>query len=236
MKKLVAMVSIYESGDWLENRLDNLKQSTLGKDLEIWCVNADSPDPRDDKIPKKFNVKYVKLKKRNTVYEAWNYIIQNSNSQYITNANTDDLIAPGAYLKMITAIEKNREAGFAYCNWYVTAKANQKFSKAVSLDPSGRPGRYNGDLQRSGVGHFPLWKRSMHDKCGMFDTKFQALSDADWWARCYFVGKAKFVWVDEFLAIYLWRNGQNLWQRKVNSEEWQRYHTKLAKYRKGKLE
>jgi GT2 family glycosyltransferase len=235
MKTLVAMVSIYESGEWLEARLENLKKCTLGEELEVWCVNANSPDLRDHEIPQKFDFKYVKLDKRNTVYEAWNYILENSDSKYVTNANTDDLVKPECYTKLISAIENSKDVGFSYCNWYVASEPNGSFDQLNQLDKSGRPGRYAGDLERAGVGHFPLWKRDLHTRFGLFDTQFKCLADADWWARCYHVGKVGFSWVDEFLAIYLWRHGENLWNKNISAEEWQKYHTKVAKYKKGKL-
>ena len=55
--KITVMVSIYKSGDWLENRINNLLSSTMVDDIEICCVNANSPDKRDHKIPKKFGNK-----------------------------------------------------------------------------------------------------------------------------------------------------------------------------------
>lgn len=235
MPRLTVMVSIYNSGEWIENRLDNLLASSL-KDMEIWCVNANSPDPRDDEIPRKFPVKYVKLEKRNTVYEAWNYIISNSAGEFITNANTDDLIHPKGYERLIAALVKaGHKFGFVYPSWLSTSVPNQKWRTLQHTDPS-RPGQYAGNIEAAGVGHFPLWRRSLHERVGLFDTNFRALADADWWARCYFVAKTQFKWVDDYLGCYLWRNGDNLWHRETKPEEWHRYHEKLVKYRKGKLE
>lgn len=235
MPKLVVMVSIYNSGKWIQNRLDNLMECR-SDDIEIWCVNANSPDPKDHDIPQKYPFKYVKLEKRITVYETWNYIIENSNSSYITNANTDDIVSPNCYVKLMTALDKNQDAGFAYCSWNTTRVPNQKWSELRNIDPNGKPGQYVGDIQRAGVGHFPMWRRSLHDKLGLFDTQFKALADADWWARCHHVGKTKFVWIRENLGTYLWRDGENLWNREVTGEEWDRYHKKLGIYMKRKLE
>lgn len=230
------MVSIYNSGEWIENRLNNLMGSTL-KDTEIWCVNANSPDPRDDEIPQRFPVKYVKLDKRNTVYEAWNYIIENSTGEFITNANTDDLIHPDGYQCLTQAlITAGHDVGFAYPSWYTTSIPNQQWSKLTKIDEAGRPGHYAGDVERAGVGHFPVWRRSLHERVGLFDTKFRALADADWWARCHYVAKTKFLWIDNHLGCYLWRSGDNLWHREATGQEWNMYHANVAKYRQGKLE
>lgn len=228
--KLTVMVSIYNSGDWIQNRIENLLESASKSDMEIWCVNANSPDPRDHEIPQRYPVKYIKLDERISVYETWNYIIERSNSLYIANANTDDLVSPNCYNKLMSALDSNPNVGFAYCSWYTTDVPNQKWATLANVSPDGRPGNYAGDVKLAGVGHFPMWKRSLHDKLGLFDTEFQALSDADWWARCYHVGKTKFMWVNELLGTYLWRHGDNLWSRAITSKEWACYHTKVQQY------
>lgn len=248
MKKLTVMVSVYNAGEFLENRLNNLHKSTVAGDMEIWVVNANSPDVRDHDIPQKFNVKYIKLPERVGVYAAWNHVISNSNSEYITNANADDIVAPNCYEKLIKILDAGH--GLAYPSWYTTNHPNLTWDtieqkprtfrswrkkheiRAIKtlVEASGRPGNYNGSLENSGVGHFPMWRRSLHDSLGLFDEEFKALGDADWWARCHHLGKASFCWLDEFVACYLWRNGQNLWNQAINEIEWNRYHQKVEKY------
>jgi glycosyltransferase involved in cell wall biosynthesis len=237
MPKLTVMVSIYNSGDWIENRIKNLLQSSMLKDMEIWCVNAASPDERDDEIPRKFpQVKYLKLMERITVYETWNYIIQNSKGTYITNANTDDLIHPKGYERLVKALDEAGPGfGFAYPSWMTTSVANQEWPSIIKASKDGRPGNYAGNIEAAGVGHFPMWRRSLHQQVGLFDENYRALADADWWARCYHVAKTKFKWVDQYLGCYLWRNGDNLWHRETTPEEWKRYRHKLSLYREGKL-
>ena len=235
------MVSMYNSGDWIKNRLQNLLQCNILKDIEIWCVNADSPDERDHNIPTAFakkhkQIRYERLDKRISVYEAWNHIIQNSNSQFITNANTDDLVSPKCYQILINNLERSGPGiGLTYCSWFTASKPNQTWDNLTSASPDGKPGNYNGNIDIAGVGHFPLWRRNLHDQIGLFDTEFQALADADWWARIHFVSKKRLLWVNQNLALYLWRQGQNLWYQKVNKEEWRLYHRKVGRYKVGKL-
>ena len=224
MPKLTILVSLYNSGEWIKNRLDNLMASTVINEAEIWCVNANSPDERDDLIPRQYPLKYERLQNRISVYETWNYIIERSSSEYITNANSDDIVSPKCYELLMRALDKNNHYSFAYPSWYCTRVANQQWPSMTQIDPGGRPGRYCGDIDKAGVGHFPLWRRSLHDQVGLFDTNFKAMADAEWWARCYYKAKAQFLWIDEYLGCYLDRNGQNLWSQAISSDEWQRYH------------
>jgi hypothetical protein len=240
MKKLVVMVSLYEAGNWIENRLDNLCHINNLAETEIWCVNANSPDIRDDLIPKKFPIQYVRLTDRISVYAVWNTIIRTTNSVYLTNANADDLVAPHCYHKLMATLDSFGEtAGFAYPSWYTTSIPNLTWAEVqhrAAADGGGKPGHYNGNLERGGVGHFPLWRRSLHTRFGLFDERFRALADADWWARCWYVGHSHFRWVKEFMACYLWRSGENLWHREINENEWSLYHQQVALYRRGRLE
>lgn len=235
MRTVTALVSVYNSGDWLENRINNLLQSTV--DLTIWCVNADSPDPRDEQIALSFKdkIKYERLPAKIGVYAAWNHIIKQCSSQYVTNANTDDTVAPNCYEKLIVGAEADNHT-FAYCSWYTTHIPNLVWPPACNnVD---EPGQYNGNLEAGGVGHFPLWRRDLHDKYGYFDERFKALGDADWWARCYYKGE-RFTWVREALGCYLWRGDdpdpakRNLWHREVNGDEWSMYSTNVHQYRKS---
>ncbi len=242
MKKLSALVSLYNSGEWIENRLNNLLQSDMASDTDIWCINANSPDPRDDEIPRKFGVKYIKLAEHCGVYAAWNHAIKQCNSQYLTNANTDDINARNCYSRLTTTLDKAGGRGFAYPNWYVTGRANQAWETMRDIDvKGGSPGQFAGDISAAGVGHFPLWSKCLHNELGLFDERFRALGDVDWWSRCYHVGNAPFVWVQAFLGCYLWRGGDpdpsrhNLWHRAINADEWELFHKKLELYRQHKL-
>lgn len=238
MAKIAVLVSIYNSGEWLENRIINLLCSKAINDCDIYCLNADSPDPRDDAIMQKYlnlpNIKYVKLSNRNSVYEAWNTMIQDSSSDFITNANTDDIVSPDCYSKLANILSSDDKYGFAYPSWLVTAKPNLQWTENMlsssDISRDGDPGQYCGDVAKAGVGHFPMWRRSLHDIVGYFDPRYKALGDADFWARSYHIAKAHFVWVREYLGCYLWRNGNNLWHTEISAEEWQLYHDNVAKY------
>lgn len=240
MKKLTVMVSLYNSGKWIENRLNNLFESDCINDIEIWCANANSPDELDDTIPQKFPVQYIKFTEHHNVYATWNKIIQASNSEYITNANTDDLIAPNGYSRLMQELDSsNLEYMFAYPNWYTTEHDNLHWSQIPALSgPPDEPGRFTGDLGSGGVGHFPMYSRSLHIKCGLYDERFRALGDADWWTRCYYIANAQFNWVREPLAAYLWRGNrpgaENLWHRSVNEDEWGLYHSNAERYKQEK--
>lgn len=236
--KLAVLVSIYNSGEWLRSRLDNLMSVNNINDFDIWCINADSPDERDHNIAISYqakNVHYIKLNHRNTLYEAWNYLICASNSQYITNANTDDLVAPDAYTKMIAALDTNNNAALAYCSWYVSTVAHPNWASVLyAKAKTAQPGQFRGVIKNANCGHFPVWRRSLHHKYGLFNTDFIVMADAEWWTKIYhqydLLGHKcqykhnEFLWIREPLGNYYYRDGQNLWNSAITDQEWQRFH------------
>ncbi len=226
MPKLSIIISAYDSGRWIKNRLDNIYSSVNIDEYEVILINANSPDDLDESIPKQYPLKYIRTDERIGLYAAWNIAIQNSTGDFITNANTDDIVSPNLYRNLCRVLDDGHD--FAYPSWYTTGVENQQWGTLHSVDTGGRPGHYAGDIDTAGVGHFPMWRRCLHEKVGMFDERYMALGDADFWARCYYQARAKFAWHDKFEACYLYRNGQNLWNRVINSNEWDMYRNKLA--------
>lgn len=228
MSKITIMVSIYQSGDWLENKLDNLSSIINPHECEIYCVNANSPDPRDDEIPRKFKCTYVKLDERLSLYDTWNLIIKNTNSLYITNSNTDDINSPSCFKELSKILDDNSNIDVVYPSWHCTGIPNLKWDDSNYAnklwDNGGKPGQFAGDFDAAGVGHFPMWRRTLHDKIGFFNPKYTALADANFWCRAYYLANAKFMWYNAFLGCYLWRNGENLWNREINQEQWKMFH------------
>lgn len=226
---ITAMISVYKSSKWLEHRFINLFETTAYKEkrLIIHAVNADSPDPLDDEICREFakthpeSVKYDKIDFC-TVYAAWNYIIRKSKTKYVTNANSDDLIAPQAYDMMANACESGYE--LAYCGWHTISDSVLRWSEVTG--PGNPAPQYDPSRSLVSCGHFPLWNRELHDKVGLFDPKMRALGDADFWYRCYKAGLAKFAAISEPIAAYRWRgegSDGNLWNRTpedVRADEW----------------
>ncbi len=233
------MVSIYNSGKWIENRLDNIFKSTIKDYLNVVCVNANSPDPLDDSVPQKYPCQYIKLNEDLSLYDTWNMIVQENDTPYITNANTDDIVAPQAYEKLLKIIESDSNICCVYPSWHTTHIDNLRWpdtSNSEKCDQNGgQPGNFTGDIALAGPGHFPMWRRELHDKIGYFNPEYTALADANFWVRAYYQTNMQFYWHREPLGCYLWRAGQNLWHRKISTEQWQKFNTEMAQLKANSL-
>jgi GT2 family glycosyltransferase len=228
MKKIAVLVSLYNSGEWLEDRLNNILSLDMSDDLEIMCINSCSPDQRDHDIPQKFNVRYIHLDHRVTVYEAWNIGIKESNSKYITNMNTDDLNHPLYCTKMLELVE-DVNIGVAYCSWHVIGMDTKHWNDVdINKSVEGQPGNFRGNISQANIGHFPLWRRDIHDKVGYFRTDMPALGDADMWMRVWQETNYEFMWTRRPFGAYRWRNGENAWNKYITPEEWDKFYKLVA--------
>lgn len=232
MHKLALLVSIYNSNKWIEKRLENLLLSTANIDAEIICINANSEHELDhkvflDKYSQEPRIKYIKLNERIGIYDAWNMAIEHSNSEYLSNANTDDLSTESLYTKSISILDTNKDVGVVYSSWYSINDVDP-INHPLQIS---HPGQFAGDFNKGQVGHFPTWRKCIHDEIGLFDGSLTALGDADFWARVYFTTKNEFFWIREPLGYYRWRNGDNAWTRFISPEQWRVFYDKCSKYR-----
>ena len=178
---ITALVSTYNSERFMANRLDNLLDSTIDG-LNIYVLDAASPqneaaivrqfqnDPRTSKTP----IIYERTPERITLYAAWNHMIKKITDKYVTTANTDDIIHPDYYRQAIAMLETGYD--MVYCPWYVTPILNQKWPAG------GFDGVVDPPLHTT-CGHFPVWRRELHNKYGLFDERFRVIGDAEWWRR-----------------------------------------------------
>lgn len=231
---LTALISAYNSGRWMQRRLDNLCSTSIYKrgELLIYVVNAMSTDPEDDAVVVRNSGRphlAYEIIPFCTVYAAWNHIINKTSSEFITNANTDDLVHPDCYDELINVC-RDRNATLAYCDWITFTTANSW------NDVRGKAGNAEVFLpphQRS-CGHFPLWRRSLHDHVGLFDPALRAVGDCDFWHRAHISGVGQFEFLKKAMAGYYWRPGENLWHRVHEGDRYWEWKT-IEQRQPGKL-
>jgi glycosyltransferase involved in cell wall biosynthesis len=113
------------------------------------------------------------------IYEAWNIGIKAAQTPYITNANCDDRLYPGALKKMADILDKETTYGVVY--------ANQDIVTEIGGDPIGQFTWAEGGLkelmQGCFVGPMPMWRRKLHDRYGYFDENYKSAGDYEYWLR-----------------------------------------------------
>lgn len=202
-----AIVSVYNSEKYIEELLVDLTSQTLYENgsLEIVIVNSGSEENEEAIIQKwqrnHDNITYLKTTERETIYQAWNRGILAAKGEYVTNANTDDRHREDALEIMYNHFISNPDADVVYVNSLKTEVPNDTFYSTVpktgmawiDFDP---------DLILFGcyIGPQPMWKKSLHDRFGLFDDNLKVVGDYEFWLR---IGKkARFHHINEFLGLY----------------------------------
>ncbi|MDT3695773.1 MAG: glycosyltransferase [Ignavibacterium sp.] len=205
--KLSAIVSVYNSERFIEDCLIDLVEQTLYKknQLEIILVNTGSQQNEDIIIEKYLNlyknIKYIKVSERETIYSAWNRGIKAASGKYLTNANTDDRHKKDALEIMCKFLDCNSDVDVVYADQYITTNAKDSWEKNSSKHQQ-KWSSFDKDLILFGcfIGPQPVWKKSLHDRFGLFNDQLKVVGDYEFWLRI--SRDAKFYHLKETLGIY----------------------------------
>ena len=208
------VTSLYRGRNFIEAFLENITNQTLFYDCELIIIDANSPDNEQEVINEYLqyysNINYIKTKEKIGIYEAWNLAIRDSKSEFITNANVDDLHRSNGLELKIKALKENPSVDVVYSDVYYSFVANLPFEIAEKCDlKTDLPVANKFNLLNFNSPHnSPMWRRSLHDKIGYFDTSYKSAADYDFWLRAAFSGSF-FMKISE-PAVYYYHNPQGM--------------------------
>lgn len=179
MTKIGVLVSAYYAEQFLQGRLENLLEQE-GVDLEILVAcQADSAEHKIATGSWGAAVKVFASEGIPPLYLTWNLLIDESNTEFLTNANCDDRLYPGGLELLGEALDSHPDVAVAY--------ADMDIVKEVDADPVGRrawpQGGFDELVNGCFVGPMPMWRRSLHSKYGMFDSEMLTSGDYEFWLR-----------------------------------------------------
>ncbi|MSU21220.1 MAG: glycosyltransferase [Pedosphaera sp.] len=201
-----AIVSTYNSERFLRRCLEDLERQTIADRLEIIVVNSGSQENEQsivEDFQRRFaNIVYLHTPERETVYAAWNRAIRVARGNYITNANTDDRHTPDALEKMAYALSQRPEVGLVYADSEVHRSENADWSNAAVVGRLRWPDfRRELLFQVCCIGPQPMWRKSLHDEFGYFDSTLTVAGDYEFWLRI--SSRTQFLHLTEVLGLYL---------------------------------
>lgn len=209
-KKATALIALYKAGEYIESKIKNILQQTAFKDC--WFVFLNCQNLHDESkfllkaAAKHDNFIIIDIDDYMRLYSTWNIGIELTQSTYITNANVDDHWHPEYLEKCMGYLDTNNEIGIVSTEVYVTNIKNQKYPNWQHLHKM--PAFI---YPESTAGPSPMWRRSLHDKYGMFDD-YHVISDARQWEK-YLAGGEKFGLIYEPLVLY-YMNPESLERRR----------------------
>lgn len=226
--KISAIVSAYYCEKFLAKRLENLWAQEPRPEI-ILVVQTGS---REWKLmlpwyaDHKDAVEILHTDDVPTVYDAWNMAIKLATGDYVTSANSDDLIYEGGFARLAQALDEHPECAMAYAN----------VDRIENWDEPKTTGRFEwaeGGLdwlywRGCFLGPMPMWRRSLHGKYGLFDPDYRSAGDYEFWMRLA-AGGEKFYHVREVLGAHLERQ-DSLEHRSELRSVWEQARAR-AKYR-----
>ena len=183
-----ALVSTYNSEDFIEECLQNLESQTIGNKLEIIVVDAASPQ-NEEKIVEEFqkrhsNITYIKTRGRIGIYTAWNIALKEASGRYCISASTNDILNQEACEILARYLDENPGCMLIYGDTYLTQTPHESFEKNTHSDTyRWPPYSFEHHLQNCLVGPHPMWRKQIHSHIGFFDERYMADGDQEFWLR-----------------------------------------------------
>jgi len=203
---VTAIVSTYNGEKYIKGCLEDLEAQTIADKIEIIVVDSGSEE-NERAIVEEFqqcypNIVYIRTDDRETIYSAWNRGVAAARGKYLTNANTDDRHLPVAYERMVSELETNPDVALVYADSAVTGMDNSDFDDA-SIEAYFRWPEFNARKLFSDcyIGPQPMWRLSLHEKYGLFDSQMQVAGDYEFWLRV--AVQEPFRHIPEVLGLYL---------------------------------
>jgi len=175
MNRVTAIVSAYYAEMYLDGRIQNLQCQSEKPEIVVVCRDH---SPEFD-IARKYDVKVIVTNNIPGIYEAWNIGVQAASGKYLTSANSDDRLLPGALKQMADVLDKESTYGVVY--------ANVDIVDEIGAEPVGtydwKEGGFKELQQACFLGPMPMWRKSLHARFGNFDETLKVAGDYDFWLR-----------------------------------------------------
>lgn len=194
--RVSAIISAYYAEKYLKSRIDNLRGLTVPTEVIVVC-KAFSEEHR---IAVAMNAdEIVTTLDIPTVYKAWNLGIEEATCEYVTNANSDDILYPDALEHLIGLLDASPEFCLAYANCDIVAE----YGGDVVSRYEWAEGELDELLKHCFIGPMPVWRRSLHKMYGFFDEEMQSAGDYDFWLRLASSGE-KFIHSKRSVGAFLY--------------------------------
>ena len=182
------ITSLYKGEKHIRDFLENMTSQTYFNNCELIIINANSPeneDPIVQEFMKKYdNIIYRRLDHDPGIYGTWNIAMELSNGDFFTNANLDDRRALNHIEVHARELMLKQDIDLVYSEAFVT---NKDFETFYNNSSAGKVYPITDFSEEAMVkclpGCMPIWRKSMHENIGLFDTKYKSAGDWEMWLR-----------------------------------------------------
>lgn len=225
MNDITLYCPTYNSIKYIDGYIENLNNQ-ISRNFNVLFIDNFSNDGSLDKIiefQKSTDLKVDIIQEKSCVYEAWNIAIENINTKYCMNFNTDDRLMINAVKTYEYYINEYPEIDLFYGFHYFVSSLDPITITNLSFQWSDLIyylKNQSDDILYHTInpcGPFPLVKTESVKKCGKFDLKYFSSADYDMWLRMYSSGY-KLKKIDEKIGYFLHRP-DSISQSRLNESE-----------------
>jgi hypothetical protein len=237
LPKVSIITSVFKGAEYIEGFMADITRQTMFDRCELILINPASPEREAEEkvilpyLEKFSNITYKVLDKDGGLYNTWNEGIRLATGEYITNANLDDRRAPNCIERCASELFLSPEIDGVYYDQLITSIPNETFESNTANGRKYSFPEYSFEnLKMVSLLHaMPMWRKSLHDKSGLFEEKFR--SAGDW---CFFLKAASeganYKKIEDILGLYYFSprgistNVENFkWKREEEKEVYNRF-------------
>lgn len=212
--KLTILAALYKSGEFVQSRLQSIINQTVFDKCNLVILNCQNLHNEYDHyshLLNRTNITSIEYDTHKYLYDTWNDGINITSSDYIVNANADDQWHPQFAEKCINYLDENPQVSVISTGVLLTNIPNQIWP---NWESQGEFPKYI--YPASTAGPSPVWRRSLHEKYGLFES-CAVIGDALAWER-WVAGGEQFNLINEDLVLY-YHNPMSLERRQTDSGE-----------------
>ena len=229
LPRVTIMTTFAEAEDYVEDWLQTVTNQTIFDEVDVIIYDAGSVGVESEIVLKYCslfpNIKYIKNDKRIGSSKAFNIMINESPNEYIGMISIDDRPSP-EYTEKLRKYLHFSEVDLVYgdCiqSYEKNAPIDESFYKSTNYYEHSLKDFSQQNMIKSLPGPMPMFRKSMIEKNGGFDTSFKHSNDWELWLRCVRSG-AKFYKVHSRIGLYYFNpdgvtTSANIFKSKIQEE------------------
>ena len=188
--KVSVLCSLYRGRAFIDEYLHNIVEQEDFTECELIVIDAASPEGEHEIIRayarEHPNIRYHRCSERIGIYAAWNLAVEMSSGEYLSNANVDDSRHPASLRMFREALDESPEVDVVYsdCLYSLLPHVPWPTAEVIGLRSELPPITTRNLLEFNSPHCAPMWRKSLHERFGMFDDEFRSAGDWEFWLRC----------------------------------------------------
>ncbi len=184
------MIPTYNRTLYLEKTLASVLSQDPGPgEMQIEVVDDASTVDKPEQLVKRVGggrVSFFGQSQRLGLVGSWNACIERAAGEWVHILHSDDVVYPGFYSTLRSALANRDDAGAAFCRWMIIDEKDERVWTS-DLEQSA-PGLLPDFLSEIGVSQrittpSIVVRRSVYEKLGGFRSELSSTADWEMWAR-----------------------------------------------------